>query len=107
MAHLKKNVVTNLGVKASKFAIGQSVSWGLKVLGYGAGPIGWIASFLGKKIIDNVLMPHVKAIGINANRHYQARQAKKTWRAAVKHAAKDGLTAVSYTHLTLPTICSV
>lgn len=99
MAHLKKNRATQFGVKATNFVAKQGLSIGLKAVGMATGPIGWIASFLGKRIIDKLLMPHVKAIAINANRHYQARVKKKKWKNAMKEALKEDLSVQQYINL--------
>lgn len=94
MAHLKKNIIVDSTVKASGWVMKQGLSAGVKLLGL-AGPGGWIASFLGKKIIDNIIMPHNKALGIKAKMKIQARQEKKKWKLLVKLKDMD-LTTEEY-----------
>ena len=85
MKHLKKNIVVDSTVRATGWVAKQGLSAGLKLIGVATGPAGWVLSFLGKRVIDKIIMPYSEALGIKAKRSYQARLEKKEWKKQVKN----------------------
>lgn len=79
MGHLRENKLIKATVSASGWVAKQGLSAGLKFMGVASGPVGWVLSFLGKKIIENKIMPYSKALGIKATMHWQMRTEKKLW----------------------------
>lgn len=96
MGHLRNSKQVQAVAKAGTFVMKQGLGAGLKVVGMATGPIGWVLSFLGKKIIENKIEPHAKALGVNAARHWEARQNKKRWKSLYKQGVKTGLTSEEF-----------
>ena len=100
----KKNQKKDLPTDTKKVSLKERLSKSKRRLGDGLSSI-----LIGKKQIDDELLEELEMLMISADIGIQTTDKiiESVRKKASRKELKDGDSSVSYTHLTLPTICSV